>query len=56
MWILIGLKLHDIDVARKETLSQFEEIMPGHKVYADVIESLMGLVYVHCEFDITSEA
>jgi len=50
-WIPIGLELHDVDADGKETLSQFEEITPGRKVYADVIESLLGLVYVHRGFD-----
>ncbi len=58
-WIPIGMELHEIDQDGNEVLSKGEEVKPGKKTSADVIESILGLVYLHkgflAAFDVATE-
>jgi len=58
-WSPIGMELREINENGEEVLAKQEETKPGKKVSADVIESLLGLVYLHkgfqASYDVASE-
>lgn len=58
-WSPIGLVLHEINNDGDEVVSNFEDIQPGKKTSADIIESILGLVYIHegfqASFDVAEE-
>ena len=53
------MELHEIDDDGNEIISKKEEIQPGKKTSADVIESILGLVYLQrgfeASFDVATE-
>ena len=49
-WVPSGLELHDIKEDGTERLADVEQVEAGKKANADVIESLLGLIYVKVDF------
>jgi dsRNA-specific ribonuclease len=53
------MELHEIDEDGNEVVSKVEEVQPGKKTSADLVESILGLVYLHkgfeASFDICEE-
>lgn len=53
------MELHDIDENGNEVLSKTEEVKPGKKTSADIIESILGLVFLRkgfqAAFDVATE-
>ena len=53
------MELHEIDENGNEVLSKTEEIKPGKKTSADIIESILGLVFLRkgfqAAFDVATE-
>ncbi len=39
------MELHEIDEDGNEVVSKVEEVQPGKKTSADLVESILGLVY-----------
>ena len=49
-WVPSGLELHEIKPDGEECLAEIEQTQAGQKANADVIESLLGLIYVKVSF------
>ncbi len=49
-WIPIGMELHEVDDNGNEVPCGYQDVKPGKKTSADVIESILGLVYLHKGF------
>ena len=45
------MELHEIDEDGNEVVSKVEEVQPGKKTSADLIESILGLIYLHKGFE-----
>lgn len=53
------MELHEVDDEGNEIKSKVEEVKPGKKTSADIIESILGLIYLHkgfrAAFDVATE-
>jgi len=49
-WAPAGLELHEITDDGTERLANTEEEKPGKKTLADIIESILGLIYLKMDF------
>ena len=53
------MELHEIGKDGSEIVSKIDEVQPGKKTSADIIESILGLVYLHkgyqASFDVATE-
>lgn len=53
------MEIHEINDNGDEVLSQYEDVQAGKKTSADLIESILGLVYLHkgfqAAFDVATE-
>lgn len=58
-WIPIGMELHEIDSDGNEIVSKVNDVQPAKKTSADLMESLLGLIYLHkgfqAAFDVAQE-